>query len=157
MGVILKDQAEIDRCLAAARSAGKRIVTTNGCFDLINGSHIRMLREAASQGDFLVVGLNSDHSIQEWKGPSRPIRNEVERSEILAAIGCVDMVVLFDERDCTEFVRRVKPDVHVNDASYGENCVEAPAVRESGGRLHLVPKFEGESNSQLIERIRKMS
>lgn len=157
MGIILESQEEIDRQLGEIRQQGKRIVTTNGCFDIINASHIRMLKEAALQGDILVVGLNSDRSIQQWKGPSRPIRNQAERSEILAAIGCVDFVVFFDERDCTEFVRRIRPDVHVNDASYGENCVEAEAVRESGGKLYLIPKFEGESNSQLIERIRHLS
>jgi len=156
MGIILNTQEEIDRELGEHRRNGKTIVTTNGCFDIINGSHVRMLKEAAAQGDILVVGLNSDASIQQWKGPSRPIRNQAERSEILAAIGCVDYVVFFDERDCTEFVRRIKPNIHVNDASYGENCVEAGAVRESGGKLHLIPKFEGESNSQLIERIRKL-
>ena len=156
MGIVLESQEEIDNHLNEERARGKKIVTTNGCFDIINKSHIRMLKEAASQGDVLVVGLNSDQSIHQWKGPTRPIRNQEERAEILAAIGCVAYVVLFDERDCTDFVRRVKPDVHVNDASYGENCVEAAAVKESGGKLYLIPKFEGESNSQLIERIRKL-
>ncbi|MCA9409726.1 MAG: adenylyltransferase/cytidyltransferase family protein [Candidatus Omnitrophica bacterium] len=156
MGIVLETQEDIDRHLGEVRKQGRTIVTTNGCFDIINKSHIRMLKEAAAQGDVLVVGLNSDESIHQWKGPTRPIRNQDERAEILAAIGYVDFVVLFDERDCTEFVRRVKPDVHVNDASYGENCVEAGAVRESGGKLHLIPKFAGESNSQLIERIRKL-
>ena len=156
MGIVLEKQEDIDHHLGEVRSQGKTIVTTNGCFDIINASHIRMLKEAASQGEILVVGLNSDASIHQWKGPSRPIRNETERAEILAAIGYVDFVVLFDERDCTEFVRRIKPDIHVNDASYGEDCVEADAVKESGGKLFLIPKFEGESNSQLIERIQKL-
>ncbi len=156
MGIILEKQEDIDRHLGELKKQGKSVVTTNGCFDIINGSHIRMLKNAASQGDVLVVGLNSDRSNPQWTGPSRPIRNEMERSEILAAIEYVDFVVLFDERDCIDFVRRVKPDVHVNDASYGENCVEAAAVKESGGKLYLIPKFEGESNSQLIERIRNL-
>ena len=156
MGVILKTPQEIEQHLGEVRKQGKTIVTTNGCFDIINASHIRMLQAASEQGDVLVVGLNSDQSIRQWKGPSRPIRNQSERAEILAAIGCVDFVVFFDERDCTEFVRRVKPDVHVNDASYGEDCVESEAVRECGGKLFLIPKFPGESNSQLIERIQKL-
>ena len=130
------------------------MVTTNGCFDIINLAHVQMLREASEQGDILVVGVNSDDSIHKLKGPSRPIRGERERTEIVAAMEMVDFIILFDEKDSTDFVARVRPDVHVNDASYGNDCVEAKVLAEYGGRLHLVPKFEGESNSQLVERIR---
>ena len=156
MGTFCKSHDELRVLLDPLRRDGKTVVTTNGCFDLINLAHVRMIKEAMRQGDILVVGVNSDLSVSRWKGPHRPIRKEEERAEILAAMEGVDFVVLFDERDCTDFVRRVAPDVHVNDASYGENCVEAGAVKECGGRLHLVPKFHWESNSQLIDRIREL-
>jgi rfaE bifunctional protein nucleotidyltransferase chain/domain len=155
MGIFCKSDEDLRSLLEPMRREGKTVVTTNGCFDLINLAHVRMIREAARQGDILVVGVNSDLSVSRWKGPNRPIRKQEERAEIVASMEGVDFVVLFDERECTEFVRRVRPDVHVNDASYGEDCVEAEAVKESGGRLHLIPKFEWESNSQLIDRIRE--
>lgn len=157
MGNICKSYEELLTQLEPLRNEGKTVVTTNGCFDLINLAHVRMFKEAAAQGDILVVGLNSDLSVSRWKGPNRPIRKEEERAEIIAAMEPVDFVLLFDERECTDFVRRLAPDVHVNDASYGEDCVEAEAVKECGGRLHLVPKFQWESNTQLIDRIRKLS
>jgi len=155
MGIFCQSDEELHSYLEPLRHEGKTVVTTNGCFDLINLAHIRMLKDASKQGDILVVGVNSDESVRRWKGDNRPIRKQEERSEIVASLEMVDFVVLFDERECTEFVRRVKPDVHINDETYGENCVEAEAVKESGGRLHLIPKFEWESNSQLLQRIRE--
>jgi rfaE bifunctional protein nucleotidyltransferase chain/domain len=154
MGKFCQSDEELQRELEPLRQAGKVIVTTNGCFDIINLAHVRMLQTAKDQGDILVVGINSDNSIHQLKGPKRPIRSEQERVAIVAAFHSVDFVVLFEERDCTEFVSRVRPNIHVNDASYGENCVEAGAVKACGGRLYLVPKMEWESNSKLIERIR---
>lgn len=155
MGVWCQSKEELEQRLAPLRQTGKLIVTTNGCFDIINLAHLRMLKIAREQGDILVVGVNSDQSIRALKGPNRPIRPERERAEIVAAFDNVDFVILFDEKDCTDFVARVRPNVHVNDASYGENCVESAAVRECGGRLVLVPKMEWESNSELIDRIKR--
>jgi D-glycero-beta-D-manno-heptose 1-phosphate adenylyltransferase len=154
MGKFCQSDEELQRELEPLRQAGKVIVTTNGCFDIVSLAHVRMLQIAKDQGDVLVVGINSDHSIHQLKGPKRPIRTEQERVTIIAAFHMVDYAVLFDERDCTDFVSRVKPNVHVNDASYGENCIESSAVKACGGKLYLVPKFEWESNSKLIERIR---
>lgn len=155
MGVLCQSNEELQALLDPHRQTGRKIVTTNGCFDIINLAHVRMLRLAKSQGDILVVGINSDASIRALKGPTRPIRPQEERAEIVASFDMVDFAILFDERDCTDFVLRVRPNVHVNDASYGENCVESEAVRSCGGRLFLAPKMEWESNSQLLDRIRK--
>lgn len=155
MGVWCRSNEQLQELLAPLRAAGKMIVTTNGCFDIINLAHLRMLRIAREQGEVLVVGVNSDQSIRQLKGANRPIRPEQERAEIVAAFEAVDFVILFDERDCTDFVARVRPNVHVNDASYGEDCVESGAVRDCGGRLVLVPKMEWESNSELIDRIKR--
>lgn len=156
MGKLCRNPAELEEALEPLRQVGKQIVTTNGCFDIVSYAHLVMLRDAKSQGDILVVGVNSDESVRKLKGPTRPIRPEMERASIVAAFEFVDFVVLFDERDCTEFVTRVRPNVHVNDASYGENCIESQAVKECGGRLYLVPKFEWESNTQLLERIKTL-
>jgi len=154
MGKFCQSDEELQKELEPLRKAGKVIVTTNGCFDIISLAHVRMLEIAKEQGDILVVGINSDESIHKLKGPKRPIRPEQERMAIVAAFQMVDFAVLFDEKDCTDFVGRVRPNIHVNDASYGENCVESGAVRACGGKLFLVPKMEWESNSKLIERIR---
>ncbi len=153
MGKFCSSDVELQKELEPLRQAGKVIVTTNGCFDIVSLAHVRMLQLAKAQGDILVVGVNSDESIHQLKGPKRPIRPELERATIIAAFQMVDFAVLFDEKDCIDFVRRVKPNVHVNDASYGENCIESGAVKECGGKLFLVPKMQWESNSKLIERI----
>lgn len=154
MGKYCISDEELQRELEPLRQAGKVIVTTNGCFDIISLAHIQMLQIAKAQGDVLVVGVNSDNSIHMLKGPMRPIRTEQERVAIIAALQMVDFAILFNERDCIEFVNRVKPNVHVNDASYGENCIESSAVKACGGKLFLVPKMSWESNSKLLERIR---
>lgn len=156
MGVVLLTNESLQSALQSERVAGRSIVTTNGCFDILNYAHVKMLEAAKKQADVLVVGVNSDHSIRELKGPSRPIRCEQERLALVAALEVVDYAVPFDERDCVDFVARVRPDVHVNDASYGENCIEAEIVRAGGGRLHLLEKFEWESNTELLERLRRM-
>jgi rfaE bifunctional protein nucleotidyltransferase chain/domain len=153
VGEVVSQQAIRD-VLAQHRCAGQKVVSINGCFDLVHASHVRILRHAASQGDILVVGLNSDASIRALKGPGRPVLPEEERSELLAALEMVDYVVVFDEPDCCNFVRLVQPDVHVNDASYGPDCIEAGIVRAGGGRLHLVEKFPGLSTSEIIRKIR---
>ncbi|GMV66297.1 MAG: adenylyltransferase/cytidyltransferase family protein [Candidatus Omnitrophica bacterium] len=156
MGKLCRSDAELQCELEPLRRAGKQIVTTNGCFDIVSYAHLVMLREAKSQGEILVVGVNSDLSVNKLKGPTRPIRPELERASIIAAFDIVDFVILFDEKDCTDFVTRVRPNVHVNDASYGEDCIESQAVKDCGGRLYLVPKFEWESNTQLLERIKTL-
>ena len=130
------------------------MVSINGSFDLLHGGHVYVLEEAARQGDVLVVGLNSDASVRAYKGPHRPILPEAERAETLLAMEAVDYVAFFDEPDCVAFVRRVRSDVHVNDASYGADCIEAPAVRECGGRLHLVGKRPGPSTTDILSRMR---
>lgn len=142
------------------RSLGRRlrkerltIVTTNGCFDLLHAGHLWILSEAKRQGDVLIVGMNSDRSVRKLKGKLRPLTPQEERAEILLALEWVDYVALFHERECNQFILRVCPDVHVNDDSYGVDCVEAPAVREVGARLHLVPKLSTSSTTDLVSRI----
>lgn len=138
---------------AALRAGGKRIVTVNGSFDLLHAGHLHILREAKHQGDVLVVGLNSDASVRTNKGPKRPIVPEAQRAEMLLAIRYVDYVHVFDEAVPMAFIAAVRPDVHVNGAEYGEDCVEAAVVRDVGARLHLVERIDGLSTSDVIGRI----
>jgi len=154
MGQLIGTEKELKELVTRLRSEGKSIVSTNGCFDLMHRGHVHLLREAKEQGDVLIVGLNSDVSVRKNKGDSRPILPEQERAELLCSFEMVDCVYLFDEKDCIDFVRLVGADVHVNDASYGENCIESSTVRECGGRLHLVSKIQAPSSSAIIEKIR---
>ena len=135
------------------RARGKRIVTVNGSFDLLHSGHLHILNEARVQGDVLIVGLNSDASVRRYKGPDRPIVTERRRAEMLLALRMVDYVHIFDESDPIAFLREIRPDVHVNGAEYGEQCVESETVTGSGGRLHLVGRIPELSTSNLIEAV----
>jgi D-beta-D-heptose 7-phosphate kinase/D-beta-D-heptose 1-phosphate adenosyltransferase len=138
---------------AALRALGKRMVTINGSFDVLHAGHLHILKVAKQQGDVLVVGLNSDSSVGANKGPTRPIVPQAQRADMLLAIRYVDYVHIFDEPAPMAFIAAVRPDVHVNGAEYGEDCVEAAVVREIGARLHLVPRIEGFSSSGVIRRL----
>lgn len=155
MGRLVTD-IELAQALKQHRQRGETIVTTNGGFDILHTGHLHLLREAKKQGDVLVVGLNSDRSVKMSKGDTRPFNSENDRAEMLCALSMVDYVVLFDEKDCIDFVRRVKPDVHVNDSDYGENCIERAAVLEGGGRLHIVQKVAGRSTTDFARRIARV-
>lgn len=143
---------------AKARAVGKKIVWTNGCFDLLHVGHIRSLQAARRFGDMLVVGVNSDASVGRLKGPGRPIVPQSERCELLASLACVDYVVVFDEDTPVEAVERLQPDVHCKGADYapprGKPVPEAPVVQAYGGRIEYLPMAPGNSTSGLIERIR---
>lgn len=117
----------------ALRAGGKRIVTINGSFDLLHAGHIHILREASRQGDVLIGGLKSDRSVRSYKGSGRPFVPQTQRAELLLALRYVSYVHLFDEPVPMPFFGEIRPDVHVNGAEYGEDCVEAPLVRISAG------------------------
>ena len=150
---VLTTPEQLQAVTRLAKAQDLNVVTTNGCFDLLHRGHVHILREAARQGDLLIVGLNSDASVQKNKGTNRPLVPQDERAELLLAIEGVDYVYIYDEPTCVRFVELVEPDVHVNDASYGEDCVESEAVRAGGGRLHLVEKIDCPSTSEIIEKI----
>ncbi|MGH9347128.1 MAG: D-glycero-beta-D-manno-heptose 1-phosphate adenylyltransferase [Vicinamibacterales bacterium] len=140
----------------AARHPGKRVVFTNGVFDLVHPGHVRYLRDARALGDVLIVGLNSDRSVRANKGSGRPVNTERERAEVLAALAVVDAVVIFDEGTPYEIIRRIQPDVLVKGADWGPDRIVGRDIVEAGGgrvvRLALAPGF---STTQLIERIRQ--
>ena len=134
----------------------RRIVFTNGCFDLLHPGHIQTLEKARSLGDLLVVGVNSDRSVRAIKGPSRPLVPESERAEILAALEAVDFVVLFDEDTPRELIARLHPDVLVKGADWGaEEIVGREQVEAGGGRVVSLPLEPGYSTSALLEKIRR--
>jgi rfaE bifunctional protein nucleotidyltransferase chain/domain len=149
-----------DDALAAfvggARASGKRIVFTNGVFDILHPGHLRYLRAARSHGDVLIVGLNSDASVRRNKGPLRPINPEHERAEVLEALDCVDAVAVFDEETPAEIIRRVQPDVLVKGADWpADQIVGRDTVEARGGRVILEPVEQGYSTTALIERIKR--
>ena len=149
----LVSRRELAPLAAALRSKGKRIVTINGSFDLLHAGHLHILREASRQGDVLIVGINSDSSVRELKGPERPLIPEAQRAELLLALRDVDYVHIFDETVPMPFLEEIRPDVHVNGAEYGEDCIEASLVRSHGGRIHLVDRIPGLSTSQIASQL----
>lgn len=133
---------------------GKRIVFTNGCFELLHIGHVHYLSAAKAEGDILVVGVNSDRSVREIKGPSRPVVPENERTEVLASLACIDFVTLFDEPDPLVTIRTLMPDVLVKGADWEEDAIVGKDVVEAnGGRVVRIPLTQGASTTGIIEKI----
>lgn len=161
----LVDQTEsADHKIISGRALGtfrkdhdkQRIVFTNGCFDILHVGHIRYLQEAAKLGDVLIIGLNSDNSVKRLKGPERPINSELERAEMLGALGFVDYVAIFEEDTPLELIKKIQPDVLVKGGDYSnEYVVGTDVVEARGGKLVLIPFVEGKSTTNIIERIKK--
>ena len=152
--VLFRDQ--LLSILAGERAQGKRIVFTNGCFDLMHVGHTRYLQAAKALGDVLVVGVNSDASIRTLdKAPDRPIVPEAQRAEVLAALGCVDFVVIFDESDPLQLITAVEPDVLVKGGDWTmDRIVGREIVEASGGVVKTIPLVPGLSTTGLLQRIR---
>jgi D-beta-D-heptose 7-phosphate kinase / D-beta-D-heptose 1-phosphate adenosyltransferase len=151
-------RAELAARAAGWRVAGKRVVFTNGCFDLLHAGHLSLLHEAARQGDVLVLAINSDESVRRLKGPDRPIVPAAERAALLAALSCVDAVTIYDEDTPLESLRAVRPHVLVKGQDYSlANVVGRELVEAEGGRVALVPLMAEKSTSALVERIRRTS
>lgn len=153
MGRVL-GRAEMARERESLRRAGKLLVFTNGSFDLLHAGHVRYLRDAASLGDLLVVGLNSDASVRSYKDPRRPIIPQDDRAELLAALEMVDYVVLFEEDTAEALVAELRPDIYVKGGDYqARELPEARVVEGYGGRVELVPYQESRSSTGIIQRI----
>ncbi len=132
---------------------GKNIVFTNGCFDLLHVGHVRYLQQARSLGDYLVVGLNTDRSVQVLKGPTRPIQNENDRMEILSSLGCVDFVTLFDEETPIELIKNVRPQTLVKGGDWKiSQIVGGDFVQSYGGAVKSLQFVDGKSTTALIEK-----
>lgn len=135
------------------RSRHKTIVTLNGSFDLLHSGHLHILHEASKCGDVLIVALNSDESIKRYKSKNRPFITLSERLKMVSAISFVDYVTWFEEDDPRELLRKIRPNVHVNGADWGEDCIERSVVEEVGGRLQIVKLVPGLSTTAIVERI----
>jgi rfaE bifunctional protein nucleotidyltransferase chain/domain len=145
---------EIKACCKQYKTAGKIIVFTNGCFDILHAGHVKYLTRAAGFGDILVLGLNSDRSVKTIKGEKRPVIGQDHRACVLSALFCVDHVVLFDEPDPRRLIEAVCPDVLVKGADWRENeILGGDFVRQSGGRIERVDLEPGISTTRIIQRI----
>lgn len=150
------DPQLLEDLVDSLRKQGLSIATVNGSFDLMHAGHLHILYEGSKQADCLIVALNTDASIQSYKDPRRPIIPLEYRMEMMAALGFVSYVTWFDETTPCEILKAIRPDVHVNGAEYGMNCVEADAVKTHGGRLHLVERIPGLSTTTLITKIQEI-
>ncbi len=150
------EQGDLTGFLERARVEGRRVVFTNGCFDLLHSGHIRVLQRARAEGDLLVLGLNSDDSVRRLKGDKRPILPQEERAAILSALDCVDRVVPFEEDTPLELIKRVKPDVLVKGGDWKpEQIVGREEVEAAGGRVVVIPLVQGKASTSIIETIRE--
>jgi rfaE bifunctional protein nucleotidyltransferase chain/domain len=139
------------------QSQGKRIVATNGCFDILHVGHVRYLAAAKARGDVLIVGLNGDESVRELKGPGRPVNREQDRAEVLAALESVDYVVIFPERRAAKFLAAARPAVYVKGGDYTAetlNTEEREVLEKTGAKIEIIPFEQGYSTSELLEKIK---
>jgi rfaE bifunctional protein nucleotidyltransferase chain/domain len=149
-------QYEARNKIADQKHKRKLVVFSNGCFDILHAGHVDYLEKAREKGDFLVVGLNSDHSVRRIKGPGRPINEQHARARVLAALECIDMVVIFDEATPYQLIDALKPDMLVKGKDYAvSNIVGADIVLSNGGKVETIELTEGLSTTSVIEKIKK--
>ena len=136
---------------------GIKVITFNGCFDILTVVHMNLIfsayLEAQARKGIVICGLNSDESVKKYKGSKRPIMNEIERAKLLLATGYINYVYIYDEETSIDFVNIFNPSYHFNSASYGENCVEAEALKECGGELIMVPSIKCPSTTDIVNRV----
>jgi rfaE bifunctional protein nucleotidyltransferase chain/domain len=145
---------ELKTTVDRLKREGKKVVFTNGCFDILHAGHTRYLREARKLGDALILALNSDSSVRSIKGPMRPIVPESERAEVVGALDSVDYVTVFDELTPLELIEFLRPDVIVKGGDWAEkDIVGAETVRKWGGRVAIMPEIEGASTTNIIDKV----
>lgn len=152
----IRNVGEIGKIAGSLRKEGRKVITTNGVFDILHLGHITYLQKARGLGDVLIVGVNSDDSVKKIKGPGRPINGEKARALCVAALQCVDYVVIFGESDPITLLSAIKPNIHVKGGDYrGKEgaIVEKDIVENNGGKVVLIGMVDGYSTSSLIEKI----
>src|SRR5258707_13154964 len=150
---------ELPQRVKELRGAEKKIVVTNGCFDLLHVGHVRYLKAARALGDALIVGINGDESVRELKGQGRPVNNQNDRAEIVAALECVDLVAIFPELRATRFLELAGPNIYVKGGDYNAdtlNSDEREVLRKIGAKIDIVPLERGFSTSDLVKRLSKL-
>ena len=149
------NREDLVRMCNAWKASGKKIVFTNGCFDILHHGHLDLLAKAADNGNILILGLNTDDSVKRLKGPGRPVTNEQDRAFQVASLLCVDAVCLFDEDTPEELIKLLKPDVLVKGGDYTvDKIVGADFVQNAGGRVEIIPFVTGYSTTSIIDRIK---
>jgi rfaE bifunctional protein nucleotidyltransferase chain/domain len=150
----IKSLSDAKKEIDIVKKQGKKVVFTNGCFDILHIGHTRYLYSARELGDFLIVAVNSDKSVRAIKGHERPVIPDNERIEMLAALGCVDMAILFDEEDPLEVIKCLVPDILVKGGDWKEDeIIGSDVVKNSGGRVIRIPFIEGASTTGIINKI----
>lgn len=150
------ERKEAQELIDKLKKEGKKIVFTNGCFDILHVGHMRYLEEAKSFGDYLFVGVNSDESVRRLKGPTRPINNEQDRAELLAGLKSVDYTVVFTEDTPVELIEELKPSIHIKGGDYKkEDLPETKVVESYGGEVYIVSLIEGKSTTNVVKKIQK--
>ena len=153
---MLIDRIKISEIVTSLKAKGKKIVFTNGCFDILHVGHVRYLKEAKALGDILILGLNSDSSVKSLKGSNRPINNESDRAEVLSALKAIDYVVIFDEKTAENIVGEVKPDIYAKGGDYSiDTLPEAKIVAEHGGKTVLLQLVDGKSSTNIINKCKE--
>jgi rfaE bifunctional protein nucleotidyltransferase chain/domain len=145
--------AELAEVRDGLEAAGKRLVFTNGCFDLLHVGHVRYLQAARELGDMLVVAVNGDESVRALKGPTRPVNPEADRAEVLAGLGCVDLVTIFPDVRATELIRSVRPHLYVKGGDYTPDSLDADeraALAEVGAEVQILPLVPGRSTTKIL-------
>lgn len=150
----VKRRSVLKNIISELKSAGKTVVFTNGCFDILHVGHVRYLETARSMGDCLVVAINTDDTVRRLKGDCRPLVPEFERAELVAALECVDYVTLFAEDTPAEIISCLQPDIHVKGGDYvADDLPEAAAVKAYGGKIVIVPLVEGRSTTSIVAKV----
>jgi rfaE bifunctional protein nucleotidyltransferase chain/domain len=152
----LKSADELAAIRAQLDSQGRRLVFTNGCFDLLHVGHVRYLRQARALGDALLVAVNGDDSVRALKGPGRPVHPESDRAEVLAALDCVDFVTIFHTERVTDLIRTIRPHIYAKGGDYTVDSLDAgerSAVEAAGARIHILPLVPGRSTTATISRM----
>ncbi|MCS5422618.1 MULTISPECIES: D-glycero-beta-D-manno-heptose 1-phosphate adenylyltransferase [Psychrilyobacter] len=152
MSILTREEA--GKLVEGLKESGKKVVFTNGCFDILHVGHLRYLNEARECGDILIVGVNSDDSVRRLKGPTRPINGEMDRAELLCGLKAVDYAVIFPEDTPVEIIETLKPSIHVKGGDYKkEDLPETVVVEKNGGEVRILTLVDGKSTSNVVKKI----
>ena len=155
---IITNRSELKSLVASARNRKKIVVFTNGCFDIIHPGHVFILKQAKAKGDVLIVGLNSDSSIKNFKSPDRPVCNQDDRAYILAALACVDHIIIFDEDTPEKLIIDITPDILVKGKDYeGKEIAGSKYMLDNNKKIELVDIIDGKSTSNIIDNIQNLN
>ena len=154
----IKSVSSLKKILKSLKKKGKKVIFTNGCFDILHRGHVKLLEKARSLGDVLVVAINTDSSVKKIKGPRRPVNSERDRSVVLSALSFVDFVTFFDEPDPARIIKQLDPDVLVKGGDWKKGeIIGADYVKSKGGNVYSLPLIRGYSTSRFIANIEKRS